>query len=331
MTLRASPPKTDADGANAARSAICRHCFGTEMRKLREAVPLRIEDLAATLGVATSTVSRIENGLAPARTSYVNVMLDMYGVDDPDCRRELADLAREGRHKGWRADYDALLPAVAATFLGLESAASLVRSFAALAVPDLAQTREYAAALSRITCPPCNGYRASPARRTHDAPAATCTQQRGPAPSPDNRRVSTGQAGRLGASHGTSASPAGGHDRRFVADNPGRAPSPAAFDPDVVLYRAELRRTDRARCRLPWRYAHRDRPHQTSQRRDRANQRLRRALSDGVAARRFRRPDQAPCDCAGNWPGNMTRNATVSGRWLRQRCRCLMSQAMLAA
>ena len=38
-------------------------------RRLREARLLRLEDVAARLGVAPSTLSRIETGLAPARTS----------------------------------------------------------------------------------------------------------------------------------------------------------------------------------------------------------------------------------------------------------------------
>jgi 3-keto-L-gulonate-6-phosphate decarboxylase len=59
---------------------------------------MRLEDVAVKLGVApTSTVSRIETGKAPARTWYVNLMLDLYGVEDPEVRRRLVDLAREGQ------------------------------------------------------------------------------------------------------------------------------------------------------------------------------------------------------------------------------------------
>ena len=42
--------------------------------------------------MAASTVSHIETGLAPARTSYVNALLSLYGLADPDERRRLTGL-----------------------------------------------------------------------------------------------------------------------------------------------------------------------------------------------------------------------------------------------
>src|ERR1700678_4038470 len=80
---------------------IRRQRLGAELRRLREDRYLRLEDVAARLGGATSTVSRIESGLAPTRTSYLAVMLDLYGLDDPGERAILTDLARDGRRKGW--------------------------------------------------------------------------------------------------------------------------------------------------------------------------------------------------------------------------------------
>src|SRR5580658_46456 len=93
---------------------IGRHRLGGYLRSLRHARSLRLEEVAAELGIAPSTLSRIETGQAPARTSYVSIMLDLYAVDDPDRRRFLADLAREGQRKGWRTIYQDLLPTGAA-------------------------------------------------------------------------------------------------------------------------------------------------------------------------------------------------------------------------
>jgi len=132
---------------------IRRRRLGTDLRRLREARSLRLEDAAARLGVAASTLSRIETGKAPTRTSYLAVLLDLYGVDDPVKRRFLADLAREGQRKGWWADYDDLLPTGAGTYLGLEAEASVIRSYAATVMPDLVQTERYAIGAVRASRP----------------------------------------------------------------------------------------------------------------------------------------------------------------------------------
>ncbi|HVB45654.1 MAG TPA: helix-turn-helix transcriptional regulator [Streptosporangiaceae bacterium] len=152
----AAAAQSAAAGKNSAElpaAAISRLRPGAELRRLRDAAALRLQDVAAALEVAPSTLSRIENGLAPARASYVRDMLDIYGVTDDGHRRRLTDMARDGRRAGWWADYDDVLATGAGTYLGLESAARSVRSFSALAVPDLLQADDYAEALCRAACP----------------------------------------------------------------------------------------------------------------------------------------------------------------------------------
>lgn len=132
---------------------IRRRRLGTDLRRLREARSLRLEDVAARLEVAPSTLSRIETGKAPTRTSYLAVMLDLYGVDDPGQRERMVDMAREGQRKGWWAQCDDLLPSGVGSYLGLEAAARAVRSFAVDVVPGLVQTRGYAAAVYAASRP----------------------------------------------------------------------------------------------------------------------------------------------------------------------------------
>jgi hypothetical protein len=105
------------------------------------------------LGVAPSTVSRVETGKAPTRIGYLTVMLDQYRVDDADQRRRLADLARLGQRQGWWTDYRDVLPAGAGTWLGLEDAAASVLSFSVLAIPALLATTAYTAATCQVTWP----------------------------------------------------------------------------------------------------------------------------------------------------------------------------------
>src|SRR5271155_3044928 len=132
---------------------ICRRRLGAELRRLRDAGGHRLEDVAAELGVAPSTLSRIETGKAPARTSYVNTMLDFYDVNDPRQRQYLAELAREGQRKGWWAQYDDVLPRGGDDFLGLEAAAASICTFTVQTIPGLLQTAGYAAAVIRATRP----------------------------------------------------------------------------------------------------------------------------------------------------------------------------------
>lgn len=123
---------------------VRRRRLGADLRRLREAKSLKLEDVAGHLGVAPSTLSRIETGKAPTRTSYLSIMLDLYGVTDPAQRRALADLALEGQRRGWWTDDDELLPPGADTYLGLEAEARALRAFGTQVVHDLLQTEAYA-------------------------------------------------------------------------------------------------------------------------------------------------------------------------------------------
>jgi transcriptional regulator with XRE-family HTH domain len=130
-----------------------RRQLGAELRRLRESHGLRIEDVAVKLDVAPSTLSRIETGKAPARTSYLDIMLDMYGIDDPQRQRDLTGLARQGRRKGWWASYDDLLPRGTGEYLDMEADAREIRSFTVQTIPGLLQTADYAAAVIRASRP----------------------------------------------------------------------------------------------------------------------------------------------------------------------------------
>jgi transcriptional regulator with XRE-family HTH domain len=134
-------------GPASAAPTMRRRRLGADLRQLREQNSLRLEEVADHLGVAPSTLSRIETGKAPTRTSYLAVMLDLYGVADPDRRRLLMDLAREGQRTGWWVAYDDMLPAGTGTYLGLEAEASALLAFQEQVVPGLVRTADYARAL----------------------------------------------------------------------------------------------------------------------------------------------------------------------------------------
>ena len=136
----------DQAGGQAPDPAVSRHWLGTQLRELRQARALRLADVAAELGIVGSTLSRIETGKAPARASYIRVLLDLYGVTDPDQRRQLTELARQGLEDEWCADAAGLVPTEMLRYLGLETAATQIRLFAAHLIPGLLQTTDYAEA-----------------------------------------------------------------------------------------------------------------------------------------------------------------------------------------
>jgi transcriptional regulator with XRE-family HTH domain len=132
---------------------VRRRRLGSELRKLRDASSLKLEEVAASLGVAPSTLSRIETGKAPTKSAYLNQMLEMYGVTDPAQRQVLVDMAREGHRKGWWAAYDDVLPSGFDIFVGLEAETTGIRSYENSVVHGLLQTEDYARAVLRELLP----------------------------------------------------------------------------------------------------------------------------------------------------------------------------------
>jgi len=128
---------------------VRRRRLGAELRRLRELNSLKLEEVAEQLGLAPSTLSRIETGKAPTKTAYLTSMLGMYGVDDPASRQVLVDMAREGHRKGWWSSYDDVLPSGFDIYVGLEAEASGLRSWETEVVHGLLQTGDYAMAVLR--------------------------------------------------------------------------------------------------------------------------------------------------------------------------------------
>jgi transcriptional regulator with XRE-family HTH domain len=132
---------------------VRRRRLGTELRRLRDASGYKLEEVAAELGVAPSTLSRIETGKAPTKSVYLSQMLDMYGVSEPAQRQVLVDMAREGHRKGWWAAYDDVLPSGFDIYVGLEAETAAIRSYEISVVHGLLQTADYARAVLREMFP----------------------------------------------------------------------------------------------------------------------------------------------------------------------------------
>ena len=132
---------------------VRRRRLGTELRRLRDSAGYKLEEVAGMLGVAPSTLSRIETGKAPTKSAYLSQLLELYRVTDAGQRQILVDMAREGHRKGWWAAYDDVLPSGLGVYVGLEAEASGLRSYEIGVVHGLLQTTDYARAVLRASAP----------------------------------------------------------------------------------------------------------------------------------------------------------------------------------
>lgn len=134
---------------------VRRRRLGAELRALREKNGYKLEEVADKLGIAPSTLSRIETGKAPTKTAYLTAMLRMYEVNDSAACQVLLDMAREGHRKGWWSGYDDVLPSGMGMYVGLEAEATGLRSYEATVVHGLLQTPDYASSILKEMFPRC--------------------------------------------------------------------------------------------------------------------------------------------------------------------------------
>lgn len=127
---------------------VRRRRLGMELRRLREGAGLGIEAAAEHLNCSLAKISRMETGRANVvYPRDVRDLLDLYNVTDQQAREALLTIARESRQKGWWESYSDVLFRWFETYVGLEAAASSIRTYEASVVPGLLQTEDYARAV----------------------------------------------------------------------------------------------------------------------------------------------------------------------------------------
>lgn len=121
--------------------------LGNELREMREAAGLTLKEVGEYLRRNSSTVSRFESGILPARIAEVLAYLDICGIDDPRRRDDLKQMAQDVWQKGW---WDGFTDNVAGSLIDwvwLESRATAISSYQNAVIPGLLQTRAYAEAM----------------------------------------------------------------------------------------------------------------------------------------------------------------------------------------
>ncbi|MFE0251793.1 helix-turn-helix domain-containing protein [Streptomyces sp. NPDC059010] len=136
---------------------------GVQLAGIREDVGLSQDQAARAVGFSPAKLSRIEagKGRRPPTETDVRALLEQYGTDDYEAS-VLLQLLRRAGEPGWWQRYDKrLMPEWFDRLVGLQEAATAIRTFELQYVPGLLQTRAYTQAVVE------RGLPTAPAREVH--------------------------------------------------------------------------------------------------------------------------------------------------------------------
>lgn len=132
---------------------VLRWELGARLRSLRTRSGLSIEDAARELMCSQAKVSRMETAGRGIQPRDVRDLCRLYTVEDT-VRDELIRMANDAKRPGWWQQYGTL-DEQAATYIGLESAATAINMLESRVIPGLLQIPEYSRLLlAGIATPP---------------------------------------------------------------------------------------------------------------------------------------------------------------------------------
>ena len=120
-----------------------RMVVGAQLRRLREAHGITRNAAGKAIKASHSKISRLELGKTGFNEQDVADLLTLYGVDDENERARWLDVAKQTNAPGWWHEYGDVLTVGLAQYLGLEQAASAIRTYDAQFIPDLLCTASY--------------------------------------------------------------------------------------------------------------------------------------------------------------------------------------------
>ncbi|MFE3599331.1 helix-turn-helix domain-containing protein [Streptomyces sp. NPDC059142] len=127
-----------------------RRRLAIELKKLREEHALTCNQVGKELDWSGSKVNRLETGQGRVQPSDVDALCRFYGTSD-ELRELLKSLAKQSKTKGWWHAHGSAVPSWFSVYVGLEQAASNLRTYQGEFIPGLLQTAEYTSELSRVT------------------------------------------------------------------------------------------------------------------------------------------------------------------------------------
>ncbi|MDP8932410.1 MAG: helix-turn-helix domain-containing protein [Actinomycetota bacterium] len=130
---------------------VLRIMVGTQLRRLREAAGITREAAGEVIRASHAKISRLELGRVGYKERDVADLLTLYGVTDEQDRGAMLALARQANTPGWWHRYGDVLPSWFEMYVGLEQAASVIRTYEVQFVPGLLQTEEYTRAVAGLS------------------------------------------------------------------------------------------------------------------------------------------------------------------------------------
>jgi Domain of unknown function (DUF5753)/Helix-turn-helix domain len=143
------PPRSQPP-ADALGPTVPRMILGNHLHRFREAAGVTPDRAGAEIRASRSKISRMENGRVRFKVRDVTDLLTLYGITDEETRAVMVSLARQASAPGWWSRYGNVAADWFEPYLGLEAAASVVRTFELQFVHGLFQTEDYARAVTLL-------------------------------------------------------------------------------------------------------------------------------------------------------------------------------------
>jgi DNA-binding XRE family transcriptional regulator len=128
---------------------VRRMLVGARLRRLRTELGLTRDEAAQAIRASEWKIHRLENGQVGFKDRDIIDLLARYQVTDPAEVADFLTLAREANTPGWWQHYGDVLPSWVRTYVDLEQAATLIRTYEGQFVPGLLQTDDYMRAVVR--------------------------------------------------------------------------------------------------------------------------------------------------------------------------------------
>ncbi len=134
----------------AGNPAVLRILLGAQLRRLREAKRITLEEAGNVIRASHSKISRLESGRVAFKDRDIVDLFIYYGVTDKAQIQTLREIATRANSRGWWHDYSDILPGWFEEYISLEEAAVQIRGYEMQFVPGLLQTEEYARAVTLL-------------------------------------------------------------------------------------------------------------------------------------------------------------------------------------
>ncbi|HJW62417.1 MAG TPA: helix-turn-helix transcriptional regulator [Actinomycetes bacterium] len=128
---------------------VRRMLVGARLRRLRTELGLTRDEAAQAIRASEWKIHRLENGQVGFKDRDIIDLLALYEVTDPAEVADFLTLARDANTPGWWQHYGDVLPSWFRTYVDLEQAATLIRTYEGQFVPGLLQTDDYMRAVVR--------------------------------------------------------------------------------------------------------------------------------------------------------------------------------------